>query len=94
MRAAGPQGLDSASPRQKYATMHVLTSRTRALHAGMGSAQSIRGTVALSRSAKEPYVNRHALLNWLALFSLVGAAATIYLVGSTPCTRLCQTAAT
>ncbi|KAG2423134.1 hypothetical protein HXX76_015519 [Chlamydomonas incerta] len=46
---------------------------------GMWSAQSIRGKAALSRSAKEPYVTRHAIFNWLALFSLVGAGATIYL---------------
>ncbi len=47
---------------------------------GMGAAQSIRGSIAQSRASKEPYVTRHALLNWLALFSLLGAGATIYLV--------------
>lgn len=47
---------------------------------GIWSAQSIRGKAALSRSAKEPYVTRHGIFNWLALFSLVGAGATIYLV--------------
>ncbi|GLC56212.1 hypothetical protein PLESTB_001080300 [Pleodorina starrii] len=45
----------------------------------MASAQGIRGKIAASRTTKEPYVTRHAIFNWLALFSLVGAAATIYL---------------
>ncbi|KAG2490067.1 hypothetical protein HYH03_011532 [Edaphochlamys debaryana] len=46
---------------------------------GMNSAQSIRGSVAASRAAKEGYVNAHALLNWLALFSLAGSGAAIFL---------------
>lgn len=50
---------------------------------GMGAAQSIRGSISQSRASKEPYVTRHALLNWLALFSLIGAGATIYLVRQT-----------
>ncbi|GIL68052.1 hypothetical protein Vafri_21357, partial [Volvox africanus] len=46
---------------------------------GMAAAQGIRGKVALSRATKEPYVTRHAIFNWLALFFLAGAAITIYL---------------
>ncbi|GFR46551.1 hypothetical protein Agub_g8145 [Astrephomene gubernaculifera] len=46
---------------------------------GMSAAQGIRGKVAQSMHTKEPYITRHAIYNWLALFSLAGASATIYL---------------
>jgi hypothetical protein len=46
----------------------------------MSAAQAIRGSVALSRKTREPYVQRHAIFNWLALFSLIAAGASIYVV--------------
>ncbi|PNH08992.1 hypothetical protein TSOC_004401 [Tetrabaena socialis] len=71
----------STSPIAVLYTWHPICSNLFIVFASLGtaSAQAIRGTIAQSRTAKEPYVNRHGLFNWLALFSLIGAAATIYL---------------
>lgn len=46
---------------------------------GIAQAQRIRGKLAGSRKTREPYVQLHGLFNWLALFSLIGAQAAIYI---------------
>ena len=46
---------------------------------GLAHAQRIRGKLAGSRKTREPYVQLHGLFNWLALFSLAGAQAAIYI---------------
>lgn len=47
---------------------------------GVSTSQTIRGKVAASKAAREAATLKHALLNWLAFFSLAGAQARGLLV--------------